>query len=98
MNLVDWQLHLTNRAADRMADEWQRHSLAAPVVAAAAPLFAAGALPLRREAVIKIEPRIALQRRQVALFRKCVRGTDDVAAPVAAAFGFARIEQFQIAA
>src|SRR4051812_36452101 len=96
MDFVDRKFHLAGWTADRMADEGERHTLAAPIIAAAAPFLAAGALSLRRETVVEEETGIAFERGEISVPRECVRGAHDVAGPVAAAFDVAGIEQFQV--
>src|SRR4051794_29499020 len=96
MNFVDGQLHLANRPTDRMTGKRQRHSLAAPIIAASAPLLATSPLPLRRETVVEKESRIAFECVEVAVFRERVRCANDVSAPIAAALDSPRVEQLQI--
>src|SRR4051794_8800710 len=96
MDFVDRQFHLAGRATDGMADEGERHTLAAPIVAAAAPFFAAGALPLRRETVVEEETGIAFERCEISVARERVRRPNDVTGPVAAAFDLSGIEQLQV--
>src|SRR2546429_8565738 len=48
-------------SAGGVAGERERHVLAAPIIAAAAPFFGAGALGLRALAVIKEKSRVAFQ-------------------------------------
>jgi hypothetical protein len=81
-----------------MPDKRKRHVLPAPVVPAAAPFLGAGALRLRREAVIEIESRIAFQRVQVRAMREDPRGAHQMAGPIGASFGLARVQQEQVLA
>ncbi len=53
-----------------MSRERQRHGLAAPIIAAAAPLFRTGALRLRRVTVVEEEPGIPFERIEPRLVRK----------------------------
>ena len=53
-----------------MAGEGQRHVEAAPIVSAAAPFFGAGALGLRRPAVVEEEARIAFERVEHGVVRR----------------------------
>ena len=84
--------------AGRMSRQRQRGIDAAPIVAAAAPLLGAGALRLRRLAVVEEEARVTLQRAQHRRVRKHDRGAHQLPRPVAAAFDGARIEQHQVLA
>src|SRR6185312_3632495 len=87
---------LRRSRADGMAHERQCHIEPAPIIAAAAPLFGPGALRLRRQAVIKKEPRIALQSSQISGVRKDERCAGKMSGPISASFRLACIEQQQI--
>src|SRR6266849_5075569 len=50
--------------AHGMAGKRQRHVLSSPIIAAPAPFLGAGAVSLRREAVVEEEPWITLKRVQ----------------------------------
>src|SRR5438128_12690451 len=62
--------------AGRMSRKRERHILAAPIISAPAPFFGAGALGLRRLAVIKEKPWIAFECIQDRAIGKNPRGAD----------------------
>ena len=82
--------------ADGMAGEGQGHVLAAPIIAAAAPFLGAGAVGLRRLAVVEEEPRVAFQRVEHGPVGEDPRGADEMSGPIAAALGVARVEEDQV--
>src|SRR5688572_9829771 len=81
-----------------MAGEGERHGPAAPIVATAAPFYGAGAVGLRRVAVVEKESRVPFQSKMICLMREDERRADELAAPVAAPFGLRRIEQNDVLA
>ena len=81
-----------------MAGEREGHVPPAPVVAAAAPFLGAGALGLRRVAVVEVEARVALQRVQHRAVGEDERRADEVPAPVAAALDLGGVEEHQVMA
>src|SRR6266571_1689640 len=68
--------------AHRMARKRQRHVLSPPIIAAPAPLLGAGAVSLRREAVVEEEPRITLKRVQRGPIGKHPGIADEMAGPI----------------
>src|SRR5258706_12957966 len=72
-----------------MPGERQGHGASAPVVAAAAPFFGAGALALRSHRIVEIKARVAFERAELGVVGEDERGADEGAGPVAAAFGAA---------
>ena len=82
--------------ADRVTDERQRHVAATPIIAATTPFLGPSAAGLRRLAVVEEEARITFERVQHGAMRKNPRGADEVARPVAAVFGFDRVEQHKV--
>src|SRR5690348_9349718 len=80
-----------------MAGKWERHVLAAPVIAPTAPFLGAGALRLRRIAIVEIKAGIALKCVQIRLVREDQGCADEAAGPVSAAFGSPRVQEQQIA-
>src|ERR1035437_360130 len=85
-------------SAGGMPGEGQRHVLAAPIISAPAPFLGAGALRLRRLAVVEEEPGIAFQRAEHRAVGEYPGGAHQMPRPIATAFGVARIEEDQILA
>src|SRR5271154_4774381 len=79
-----------------MSAQGQRGGVAAKIVAAAGPLLGAGALRLRRAAVVEEKARVAFQRPEVGLIGKDERGANEVAAPIAAALVDGGVEEGEI--
>src|SRR5258706_2928360 len=81
-----------------MPGERQGHGASAPVVAAAAPFFGAGALALRSHRIVEIKARVAFERAELGVVGEDERGADEGAGPVAAAFGAAGVEEKEVLA
>ena len=79
-----------------MAGKGQGHVKAAPVITTATPFFSAGALGLRRLAVIEEKARVSFQRIQHTAMRKNPGVPDKVSRPIAAAFRLARIKEDKV--
>ena len=79
--------------AGGMAGEGQGHVAPAPIIATAAPFLRAGALGLWCLTVIKEKARVAFERVEHGAVREYPGGANEMARPIAAAFGVARVEQ-----
>src|SRR5438876_2218343 len=75
--LIVLRLALIARA-DRVTGKGQAHIASSPVISTTAPLFRAGAVGLRRLAVVKKEARVAFERVQHGVMGKNPRCPDEV--------------------